>query len=665
MTFTEAAVEVLRLVGKPLHYKKITEIAIERNLLSHVGKTPETTMATRLAMVVKKDRGDAPLIKVKPGIFALREFPEEALSQIEEDPNLEIPDELVEDEAEEAATEETRRAARAEHRPPGAEVFPEEADDDDPIFSKLEEAEGDEAGARRRGKRRRRGRKGREGEEAAPNGNAQRPEAQGRGDGRQGRNRERERERFGDRDRDRGRAAPAEVSGNWNRTPEKGDAAGADLAETIRDILERGPRRSKRARAIADELVRRRRLSGTGDALAPTVAAAVRSDVARRSSSGGRARFRIEGDAISLMDWDLSNEAVRAEREAARTAARQRDAARRDFLQRLGDLPTSSLMELLATWLNAMGVGALRGVKREGSPPGTYHLAGAMSQGPISLPLAIVVVRKGGVTRDMVVDVRGSLHHYGEARAAWILSLQGAQADAKREAAAPHTVPVSIVDGKDLAKAMERAGVGLKVFQLPMLVPDLELLDALRGPGFSSMPEILEVEPPVEASDDEGDDLAPDAAEDAEETGRRRRRRRGRGRGAAAAELGASDEEALDAEESEEPGEPAEPEEPSERDDLDDSDREEAEDYVRDDYEDEDDEDEDEVRDLGDDEDDEDEVDEVDEDDEDDEDEDDRDIDDAEFDRDHEEDEHDPDDEDAEFDRDHDDEDEDEDDEED
>ena len=43
---TEAAVEVLRLAGKPLHYKKITEIAIERNLLSHVGKTPEITMAS-------------------------------------------------------------------------------------------------------------------------------------------------------------------------------------------------------------------------------------------------------------------------------------------------------------------------------------------------------------------------------------------------------------------------------------------------------------------------------------------------------------------------------------------------------------------------------------------------------------------------------------------
>src|SRR5690606_30519866 len=144
-------------------------------------------------------------------------------------------------------------------------------------------------------------------------------------------------------------------TGSWNRAPERGDAAGTDLAETIRDILERGPRRSKRARAIADELVRRRRLSGHGEALAPTVAAAVRADIARRAASGGRARFRIEGDAISLVDWELPNDAVRSERDGARTAARQRDAVRRDFLQTLADLPTSSLMELLAAWLNAIG----------------------------------------------------------------------------------------------------------------------------------------------------------------------------------------------------------------------------------------------------------------------------------------------------------------------
>jgi hypothetical protein len=72
MTFYEAAVEVLRQVGRPLHYKKITELAVRRCLLSHVGKTPEMSMANRLEQAVRKDKGDAAVVRTRPGVFALR-----------------------------------------------------------------------------------------------------------------------------------------------------------------------------------------------------------------------------------------------------------------------------------------------------------------------------------------------------------------------------------------------------------------------------------------------------------------------------------------------------------------------------------------------------------------------------------------------------------------
>src|SRR3954453_10458791 len=79
MTFTDAAAEVLRLVGRPLHYKEITDIAIEKNLLSHVGKSPEVTMGARLAATLKKDSSENPLVRVKPGVFALREWDEKTI----------------------------------------------------------------------------------------------------------------------------------------------------------------------------------------------------------------------------------------------------------------------------------------------------------------------------------------------------------------------------------------------------------------------------------------------------------------------------------------------------------------------------------------------------------------------------------------------------------
>ena len=62
MTFTEAAAEVLRIAGKPLHYKEITELAIEKNLLSHVGKSPEVTMVSRLTALLKKEEKDNPIV---------------------------------------------------------------------------------------------------------------------------------------------------------------------------------------------------------------------------------------------------------------------------------------------------------------------------------------------------------------------------------------------------------------------------------------------------------------------------------------------------------------------------------------------------------------------------------------------------------------------------
>jgi hypothetical protein len=75
MTFLEAAFDVLRLEGKPLHYKDLTERVVGRKLLTFVGRTPEVTMQTQLTAAVKKAPGN-PFVRVKPGIFGLLRYPE-------------------------------------------------------------------------------------------------------------------------------------------------------------------------------------------------------------------------------------------------------------------------------------------------------------------------------------------------------------------------------------------------------------------------------------------------------------------------------------------------------------------------------------------------------------------------------------------------------------
>ena len=81
MTFTEAAVEVLKREGKPLHFRKIAEIAIHESLLDHVGKIPEDTMADQLAAHCKLPRSDRAIVVIQHATFALEEWglPEDPL----------------------------------------------------------------------------------------------------------------------------------------------------------------------------------------------------------------------------------------------------------------------------------------------------------------------------------------------------------------------------------------------------------------------------------------------------------------------------------------------------------------------------------------------------------------------------------------------------------
>ncbi len=93
MTFTEAAVEVLRRAGKPLHFKDITELALKENLLSHVGQDPEVTMGQRLAAMAKREDGRRVLAVAPDGTFALSEWnvPAEAIVEPVAPPS--VPDE--------------------------------------------------------------------------------------------------------------------------------------------------------------------------------------------------------------------------------------------------------------------------------------------------------------------------------------------------------------------------------------------------------------------------------------------------------------------------------------------------------------------------------------------------------------------------------------------
>ncbi|WP_273845132.1 winged helix-turn-helix domain-containing protein [Rubrobacter calidifluminis] len=73
MDFKEAACEVLREVGHPLHYRDITDLAIESGYLESAGRTPHNTMRARLSVDVR-DNPHGPFLRTAPGVFGLKEW---------------------------------------------------------------------------------------------------------------------------------------------------------------------------------------------------------------------------------------------------------------------------------------------------------------------------------------------------------------------------------------------------------------------------------------------------------------------------------------------------------------------------------------------------------------------------------------------------------------
>ncbi len=69
MTFLNAAYKILKENGKPLHSKKVTEIALKRGLLKTAGKTPAATMNALLVLESKKENSQ--FKKTGPSQFAL------------------------------------------------------------------------------------------------------------------------------------------------------------------------------------------------------------------------------------------------------------------------------------------------------------------------------------------------------------------------------------------------------------------------------------------------------------------------------------------------------------------------------------------------------------------------------------------------------------------
>ena len=562
MTFTEAAAEVLRLAGKPLHYKEITELAIEKNLLSHVGKSPEVTMGARLAALLKKEDKTNPIVRVKPGVFALRDWDgkktkrgaaKEAAAEAEANDNddsanevnaLEVEAVTRQEKADRAASFDApaddddqpliavsgEDARMTELAASGAELFDDEDDDDQPILARpgdtaaagpqgaLPGVDPGGEGGRRRRRRRRRGR-GERGPEFAGSERGSSPRLEGTGaapapsvgvqvrEPREPREPRESREMpmasvDGDMavDSPRDPLAPAPrpmirdrhqimaggaPSGIDVPVGEGDELSGRELADAGVMVLSAFDRNGGPVplRSMVDALLRRGRLAGDPAAAQTQLAASLRADNMRRTANGQRPRFRFAaGGRVAPTDWSLGPDLARLEQEVVAAVERYRESARRTMLRRIQELPGHAFIELALLALERSGMAQIRAVRRAGSPGGEAHFQAIHKTGTDEIRTALVIRKDGReIGRERVSDIRGALHHYGPANAGWLVTTGQVLSGAREEAAAPGAAPIALYDGLAFCKLLEDFEIGVLRTKFHVAIPDLELLETLRG----------------------------------------------------------------------------------------------------------------------------------------------------------------------------------------
>ncbi|MQF70467.1 hypothetical protein FIL92_00575 [SAR202 cluster bacterium AD-812-D07_MRT_10900m] len=84
--YLDAAISVLRHIGKPMHYGQITDIAVKMGYLQTTARNPEIAMSTTLS-AQSQASSHAQIAKVRPGVYELRRTAEYSVQRNSVDPD--------------------------------------------------------------------------------------------------------------------------------------------------------------------------------------------------------------------------------------------------------------------------------------------------------------------------------------------------------------------------------------------------------------------------------------------------------------------------------------------------------------------------------------------------------------------------------------------------
>ncbi|MEO6953787.1 MAG: HTH domain-containing protein [Polyangia bacterium] len=528
MTFLEAAIEVLRREGKPLAVNRLAELAIAHNLLSVVGRDPEATMQARLTEVLDKGPPHAELLRVQPDLFGLRAYPERPyppvregepamVAPVEGDADTEIDEELDGPaEAEGAAGGRGRRrrrrgggASRAEQpAASGATAAPAmtgaaaeaaaesttradilETHDDDAADAEAEEYEmdgssaplmvstaGDEeitsTGEEREVRSEILGRRDREDR----GGRGRRPERGGK-PARPDRDRHHEKGPHLAPARPAGSPAPQASQSATPMMPAPAAGGARSLANDLYDILRSQDGRPQHARALAQEVEKRKILEGRPQPeVVREVRMALHGELSGRTHKGLRPRLRaLGGGNYAVIDRKLDDELLHAERALEVALERAQAAAVTAVRRRLSKLSPFSFEQLGRLCAESLGVERPTLVKRG---EGVSYYGGERALGAFHSRV-LIGVRSGEaeLQRRAVGELRAGLDARGFDEG-FLFSIGRLSSDARDELRSGRAV--TVYDGDSIAAFLVDKKLGVRMQFAPVPYVDVDFFAELN-----------------------------------------------------------------------------------------------------------------------------------------------------------------------------------------
>ncbi len=490
MTFVEAAASVLEQEGRPLHSREIAELAVDRGLLSHVGKTPVQTMSARLSGAVAKGRGEGPFVRIRPGVFGLsgwqgkppgpaKPAPTEEKKMerrdprpvLKEAPTPSIPAPRNDSPRPGTVSPGERSPNREADKRPLPPMKPESPPRDAPRSSSETQPSGDTSPSPQR-KRRRRKRK-------TSNGSASPSQPLRATDTPESLDRMPSAPAPAPAPASASAPAPAPastpaptkpVSAVVPRTPERRE----DIIERVEGILRRATRPLP-----AEQVFEQAGLKGDNGNL--LLDAVISADGYDRASRGLRPRFVKHKSGYGLLEREISSEIIALEQQAFEVRKRLVQISEKQVLRKLRSLPMSGFVRVMILFLQRSGFGDM--VPVDLSRNNEFHLSVQDRRHQGRFRTAVVLRRDAAdylLSPGAVMDLRGSMHHYN-AMGGMILTTGQTGESAINEGRVANLPPVALLNGESLATEMVRLGIGVKERPIPLPAFDEQFFSTLES----------------------------------------------------------------------------------------------------------------------------------------------------------------------------------------